>query len=200
LATSSVPAHGYSHAGSSYSDYASRMLQMYFEGLNQLSMAQILDVGPICGENIMYFAQRVKRLHVCDMFLRLNHHRHKGLPTNKVWGHLDYAPHIFDGINLWDLIDHLNDDEVGKLVNLCHTFLKTKGMMIVTSFDEPSAPSQIHSFVVKDDYRVTFRLQNHLDLPRYYRSNRIITEILSTIGTIKSFIYRNGVREFLCNT
>jgi hypothetical protein len=200
LATSSAPAHGYSHAGSSYSDYASMMLQMYFEGLNQLSMAQILDVGPICGENIMYFAQRVKRLHVCDMFLRLNHNRRKGLPTDKVWEHLDYAPHIFDGINLWDLIDHLNDDEVGKLVNLCDTFLKTKGMMIVTSFEEPSAPSQIHSFVVKDDYRVTFRLQNHLDLPWYYRSNRIITEILSKIGTIKSFIYRNGVREFLCNT
>jgi hypothetical protein len=200
LAISSGLPHGYSHAGPSLTDYASMMLEMYFESLNQPSMAQILDVGPVCEENIMYFAKRVKRFHVCDMFLQLNLNRRKGLPTKKMWKHLDYAPHIFDGINLWDLIDHLNDDEIGKLMILCDTFLKTKGMLIVASFEEASAPPQIHSFVVNNDYQVTFRLQYHLDLPWYYRSNRIITEILSEFGTVKSFIYRNGVREFLCKT
>jgi len=70
--------------------------------------------------------------------------------------------------------------------------------MMVTSFEEQSAPSKIHSFVIKDGYRLSFRLQNHLDLPCYYRSNRIITDMLSEFQTVKSFIYRNGVREFLC--
>ena len=171
---------------------------MYFETLGQSSIAQVLDVGPVCEENITCFAQRVKRLHVCDMFIRLNRNRRKGLPAKKVWEHLDYAPHIFDGINLWDFIDHLNDDEIGKLVNLCDTFLKARGMMILTSFEEQSAPSQIHSFVIRDGYQVTFRLQNHLDLPWYYRSNRILTDMLSEFASIKSFIYRNGVREFIC--
>jgi len=174
------------------------MLQMYFETLDQPSTAQVLDIGPVCEENITFIAQRVKRLHVCDMFLRLNQNRRKGWPAKKVWEHLDYASHIFDRINLWDFMDHLNDDEIGKLINLCDTFLKPKGMMIVTSFEEQSAPSQIHSFVIKDGYQVTFRPQNHLDLPWYYRSNRIITEMLSEFRTVKSFIYRNGVREFLC--
>jgi hypothetical protein len=174
------------------------MLQMYFEALDQSSMAQVLDVGPVCEENITFFAKRVKRFHVCDMFLRLNRNKREGLPPKKMWEHLDYAPHSFDGINLWDFIDHINDDEIGRLVNLCHTLLKPKGMMIVTSFEEQSAPSQIHSFAIKDGYRLTFRLQNHLDLPCYYRSNRIITDMLSEFRTVKSFIYRNGVREFLC--
>jgi hypothetical protein len=199
LATPSGPARDDSHAGIPIAAYHSMMLQMYLESLDQPGMSQILDLGPVCEENIMYFAQRVKRLHVCDMFLRLNRNRRKGLPIKKVWEYLDYAPHIFDGINLWDFIDHLNDDEVDKLLNLCNTFLKTKGMMIVTSFEEPAAPSQIHTFVVKDGSQVTFRLQNHLDLPWYYRSNRIITEMLSKFGTVKSIIYRNGVREFLCS-
>jgi len=198
LAIPSVPGQDYSHAGPSLADYTSMMLQMYFETLGRPSIAQVLDVGPVCEENITHFAQRVKRLYVCDMFYRLNQNRRKGLPTEKVWEHLDYAPHIFDGINLWDFMDHLNDDEIGKLVNLCDTLLKPRGMMIVTSFEEPSAPSQIHSFVVKDGCQVIFRLQGHLNLPWYYRSNRIITEMLSEFGTIKSFIYRNGVREFLC--
>jgi hypothetical protein len=174
------------------------MLQMYFETIDQSSMAQVLDVGPVCEENITFFAQRVKRFHVCDMFSRLNRIRREGLPSKNMWKHLDYAPHSFEGINLWDFIDHINDDEIGKLVNLCHTLLNPRGMMIVTSFEEQSAPSQINSFVTKDGYRLTFRPQNHLDLPCYYRSNRILTDMLSEFASVKSFIYRNGVREFLC--
>ena len=196
--TPTATVHDYSHPVSSFDDYTSMMLQIYVETLNKYSTAQVLDVGPVCEENITYFAQRVKRIYVCDMFLRLSRNRHKGLPTEKVWEHLDYAPNSFDGINLWDFIDHLNDDDIGRLVNLCHTALEPGGMMMVTSFEEQSAPSKIHSFVIKDSYRLNFRLQNHLDLPFYYRSNRIITDMLSEFQTVKSFIYRNGVREFLC--
>ncbi len=193
-----LPAHNYSHATPPLTDYTSMVLQMYFETLDQSSTAQVLDVGPVCEENITYFALRVKRFHVCDMFLRLYRNRRKGLPTKKVWEHLDYAPHRFDGINLWDFIDLVSDDEIGKLVNLCHSLLKPRGMMIVTSFEEQSAPSQINSFVMQDSYGLTFRVQRHLDLPYYYRSNRILTDMLSEFASVKSFIYRNGVREFLC--
>jgi hypothetical protein len=198
LAAPTAPVHEYSHAEPSLADYTSMMLQMYIETLARYSTAQILDLGPVCEENIRYFAQRVKRLHVCDMFIRLTRNRRKGLPAKKLWEHLDYAPHRFDGINLWDFIDHLNDDDIGKLVGLCHTALEPRGMMMVTSFEEQAAPSQIHSFVIQDGNQLTFRLQDHLDLPYYYRSNRIITNMLSEFHTVKSFIYRNGVREFLC--
>ena len=37
----------------------------------------------------------------------------------------------------------------------------------------------IHSFIIKDGYQIKFRYQDHLDLPRYYHSNRIMTAILS---------------------
>jgi hypothetical protein len=171
---------------------------MYIETLARYSTAQILDLGPVCEENIRYFARRVKRLHICDMFIRLNRNRRNGRPVKKVWEHFDYAPHRFDGINLWDFIDHLNDDDIGKLIGLCHTALEPRGMMMVTSFEEQAAPSQIHSFVIQEGDQLTFRLQDHLDLPYYYRSNRIITNMLSEFHTVKSFIYRNGVREFLC--
>ena len=80
-------------------------------------MAQVLDLGPVCEENITYFARRVKRFHVCDMFLRLNRNKREGLPSKMVWKHLDYRPHSFDGINLWDFIDHLNDDEIAQLAS-----------------------------------------------------------------------------------
>ena len=198
LAIQRVPVYDYSHAEPSLAVFTSRMLKMYFENLGQCSNAGVLDVGPVCEENIRYFAQQVKRFHVCDLFIRLNRSRRKGLSTEKVREYLDYAPGSFDGINLWDFIDHLDDDDIDKLVGLCHSALEPRGIMMVTSFEEQAAPSQIHSFVIQDGNRVTFRLQNHLELPYYYRSNRIITNMLSEFHTVKSFIYRNGVREFLC--
>ena len=198
MATPTVPAHDYSHAGSSLADYTSMMLQMYISTLARSATAQILDLGPVCEENITYFAQRVKRFHVCDMFLRLNRNKRESLPNRGVWKHLDYASHSFDGINLWDFIDHLNDDQISRLVGLCHTLLKPRGMMIITSFEEQPAPSPINSFVIQDNYRLSFRLQNHLELPWYYRSNRALTHMLSAFPSVKSFLYRNGIREFLC--
>ncbi len=198
MAAPTAPVHDYSHAEHSLVDYNSMMLQMYIETLNRYARAHVLDVGPVCEENINYFAQRVKRLHVCDMFLRMSRTRDKRLPAKKILEHLDYVPHSFDGINLWDLIDHLSDDDIGRLVNHCYTLLEPRGLMIITSFEEPSAPSKIHSFIIKDGYQISFRLQNHIDLPWYYRSNRIVTEMLSEFSTVKSFLYRNGVREFLC--
>ena len=198
MATPTVLAHDDSHAEPSLPAYTSMMLEMYIETLAHYSRAEILDLGPVCEENIRYFAQRVKRFHVCDMFLRLSRIRRKGLPAKKVLDHLDYQPHSFDGINLWDLTDHLSDDDIGRLVNHCYTLLVPRGLMIITSFEEQAAPSKINSFVIKHGCQVSFRHQDHLNLPWYYRSNRIITEMLSEFRTVKSFLYRNGVREFLC--
>lgn len=197
LATPNVTIDQHTHAAPSLADYTSMMLQMYFENLYRSTKAQILDLGPICAENIIFFAQRINRFHVCDMFLQLSRNLRKGWLASKVWQHLDYAPYRFDGINLWDFIDHLKDDEIAKLADLCYAFLKPTGMITLTSFEEQWAPSQIHTFVIKTSYQVTFRLQTHLDLPRYYYSNRIITDMFSKFRTVKSFIYRNGVREFL---
>ena len=72
------------------------MVQLFVETLEQRQDVQILDVGPVCGENIMFFAHRVTRLYVCDMFLRLDRNRRKGLPSNKVWGHLNYYEELVD--------------------------------------------------------------------------------------------------------
>ena len=198
MTTPTVPADRFSDTAPSIGDYTSVLLQRYVEILEKSATAQVLDIGPVCEENIIYFARRVKRLHICDMFLRLDRNRRKDLPSGRIWKHLDYAAHSFDGINLWDFIDHLNDDEVVRMVSLCHTLLKPRGMMIITSFEAQSEPSPINTFVIQDNYRLTFRPQNHLDLSWHCRSNRALTQMLSAFAAVKSFLYRNGIREFLC--
>jgi predicted SAM-dependent methyltransferase len=145
----------------------------------------------------MFFAKRARRLSVCDMFFRLDKHRRNGLSPEKVWNHLNYQPYSFNGIHLWDLIDHIDDNEAGRLADLCYTMLKPKGMLMTTSFDEQSVSRQVNSFVIQDNCRLTLRLQSHIDLPWYYRNIRTLTSLLSAFTSVKSLLYRNGVRELL---
>ena len=178
-------------------EYSSMMLQMYLENLKRSRGIQVLDMGPVCEENITFFAQQVKRHYVCDMFIRLDRNRRKKLKSADLWNHLDYAQQSFDGIHLWDLVDHLNDAEASKLMELCHFMLRPMGMIMAYTFDEHSIPSFIYSFVIRDSDRITFRPQHHLDLPWHYRTNRELILLLTTFRLIKSFLYRNGIREFL---
>ena len=200
MVTPTEPVYDYSHAEPSLVAFTSRMLKIYLENLGRSPTAQVLDVGPVCEENITCFTKQVKRFNVCDLFIRLSRNRPKGLSTEKLRRYLDYDPGSFDGINLWDLIDHLKNEQISRLVNQCQILLKPGGTMIVTSFEKQWAPQQTYSFVIEDDCRIAFRLQDHIDLPRYYHNNRIMTDVLSEFRTIKSFIYRNGVRELLCKS
>ena len=178
-------------------DYTSEMLQLYVGKLEQQQHPGIVDLGPVCEENIMFFAKRVKRHHVCDLFIRLDRQHRKRLPLGKLWDHLDYPKHSFSGIHIWDFLDRLDDSQAGRLIHLCHLMLKPGGMIMLTGFEEYAQSSIICSFVTLDNYRLTFRPQHHLDLPLFYRSNREINALLSKFRLVKSFLYRNGVREFL---
>ena len=187
LSNSEVPLTGYN----------SKILQIYLDYLDRYPDAQLLDLGPVCEENILFFAKRVRRLSACDMFFRIYQHRRKNLSPEKVWGHLNYQPHSFNGIHLWDFIDHVDDNDAVRLAELCYRMLKPKGMLMTINFDEQSVLPQINSFVIQDNCRLTLRHQPHIDLPWYFRNVRTLTSLLSKFTPAKSFLYRNGVREML---
>ena len=173
----------------------SNVVRLFLEGLNQ--EAEVLDVGPVCGENISFFAQRVKRLYVCDMFLRLDQDRRKGFPPSWVWQHLDYPPQSFDGIFLWGLIDHLDDREGGRLVELCYNMVRPGGMMMVFVLGEQAIRTVVNSSVIGDGFQLDLRPQPHLELPSHIRQNREVLALLAPFTPVKSFISRSGFRQFL---
>ncbi len=177
--------------------YTSNILRLFVDGLKGRRETQILDIGPVCGENISFLAQRVKRLYVCDMFHRLDRDRRKGLPPSQVWRHLDYPPRSFDGILLWDLAERLDDREAGRLVELCHSLVKPGGMVTVFVPGERASQSLVNSFVIGDNFRVNLRPQPHLALPQCSRQNRDVLVMMAPFKPVKSYIYRIGLEEFL---
>jgi hypothetical protein len=177
--------------------HTSNVLGVFMERLKESRDAQLLDLGPVCGENINFFAKRVKRLFVCDMFLRLDLACRRGLPATGVWQHLDYPPLSFDGIILWGLIDYLDDSEVRKLLDLCNTMLKPSGTLLAVVQDEFAVTSTINSYVIADNFGVYLRPQPHLSLSLRTRHNRALLTIVAPFTPIKSFVSRDGMREVL---
>ena len=177
--------------------YNSEILELFIKSLQRQRDPQILDVGPVCEENIMFFAQQLKRIYVCDMFLRLDRELRADRDPARVWVHLDYAPSTFDGIQLWDFCDHLDDTQVKRLGELCHTMLKPEAFLMITAFEEQTHALPLNAFVTQINYQINFRHQPHLKLPWLCRHNRALMSILPGFNHIKSFQYRNGLREFL---
>jgi SAM-dependent methyltransferase len=186
-----------SHSDSNSIEYTSKILQLLADTFEKHQDALVLDVGIVCNENINFFARRVKRLYVCDIFALLNRDQRKGLKTKSVWRHLDYAPKSFDAINLWDLVEHLNDNEAKRLAEICCHILKQDGLLFITDFEKQPVPREVSSFVIGEDFRMSLRPQPNLDLPWYYRHNRALISLLMPFSVAKIFRYRNGIREFL---
>ena len=178
-------------------EYTSKILQLLAGAFEKRRDSLVLDVGPVCNENIEFFARRVKRLCVCDIFARLDRAHRKGLTPDVVWRHLDYAPRSFDAINLWDLVEHLDDNDARKLVEICCHMLKPNGLLSATAFEKQATPREISSFVTGDAFRLSLRPQPRLDLPWYYRHNRSLISLLMPLSVVKIFGFRNGIREFL---
>jgi hypothetical protein len=185
------------NARSHPASYTSEILKLFLDPLERLKDGQMLDMGPVCEENIMFFASRLRRLYVCDMFLRLIREQSVAPRSRNVWRHLDYPARFFDGIHLWDLCDHLDDKKVSQLLTLCLSMLQPGGLMMLTAFEKPPSTTRINSFIIQNGYRISYRVQPHLNLGWHCRHNRALTSMLAGFSIVKSLRYRNGIREIL---
>jgi len=177
--------------------YNSKICRLFVQSLPHSSNSQILDVGPVCCENIIFFGQRVKRLFVCDMFFRLHKSHRKKLPKEKIWRVLDYPKQSFDGILLWDIVDRLDKEEAMGLVRCCHLLLKPGGTVMLAAYNKQTFISGVNTFVTDKDFHVSFRAQKHLELYMNFRHNREIMTMFSPLSLIKAQLNKNGFREFL---
>lgn len=167
------------------------------ESLGRRREVQLLDVGPICGNNINFFVQRVKKLFVCDMFLQFDKVRRKDIPAKRAWQKLDYPSESFDGILLWELMDRLDDHDVQTGAERCHRMIKPGGMLVLFDPGDHAVSRGVCSFVVEEGFQLRIYNQSHIGLTSHRRQSRDIIAMLAPFIQLRSFIYRNGYREFL---
>ena len=172
-------------------------MKLFVEYIEQRPESRLLDIGPVCQENIRFFAGKVRKHYVCDMFIRLDRRLRNGQPIHQIWEELDYRSETFHGILIWELADRLNDEDVHRLVKVCHRMLMPGGMAVVMVMGDQIATSETRSFVIGPNYRIQLRPQSHLSLPLRGRQNRDVMSMMSPFMPAKSFICRPGFMEFL---
>ncbi len=178
-------------------DFVSNTLKLFTESIDRRSGGQILDLGTACQENIQFFTQWAQKLYICDMFSRLARPLHKKEYSHEIWRQLDYPSKSFDGILLWDLLDRLDEPDVATLVDLCHAMLKSGGLLVVFVPGEQPLSPVVNSFVIGQNFRIHTRPQPRLHLPLSPRQNRDVLAMMSAFTPVRSFVCRNGLREFL---
>ncbi len=177
--------------------HSSHVLRVFMEEIEANPGSEVLDLGPVCGENIHILSQKAKKLYICDMFFRLDRDRRRGLSCEQMWRHLSYPFRSFDGILLWDMIMRLDSRQARKLVQRCVDMIRPGGLVAVFGLSQTVDPGSVYAFVLEDDYRVSLRPQPHLSLPRENLQTRDILDMMKPFQQIRSFIYTNGIREFL---
>ena len=181
------------HVGS-----ASMVLKQLADKLQRQNADKILDLGPVCQENINFFAGRTKQLYVYDLFAQLNKIQQEKEPSGAtIWEEIDFPPESFDCINLWDLLDHLNDTEALEIIRRCHEMVKPYGLVLVTAMEKALHPHNSSLFACGPDFHLTLRALPHIHLPWYYRHNRALMSLLNPFQSVKIFRYHNGIREML---
>ena len=177
--------------------YNSTILKEFVDTLEGLGDAWTLDVGPVCQENITFFGRRMAKHYVCDMFSWLKREMGKENQPSDGWKYLDYPERNFNGIQLWDLCDHLEDRDMIRLMKRCYAMLRGSGLLMLMAFEKKPASSIVNTFVIGKGCRIDIRPQPHLELPWKFRHNRALTSLLSSFTIVKSFRYHSGIREFL---
>lgn len=178
--------------------YTSKIVKQFLQLLDKCSaQPQILDIGPVCSENIMFLGSRVKKLYVCDFYYRLHLNRRERLTKEQLWQSLYYAENLFDGILLWDMSDRMDRAEFQQLAAFCLKCLKPGGFLFLTAYGKQTLLPNVSTFVLGQDYQISFRPQPHLELSMVHRHNREILDMLTPLSLVKAQINRNGFREFL---
>jgi hypothetical protein len=178
--------------------HTSHVLRAFIEEIEANPGSEVLDLGPVCGENIHILSQKAKKLYVCDMFFRLDRDCRRGISREQMWRHINYPFRSFDGILLWDLVVRLEDRQTKKLVQRCVDMIRPGGKVAVFSLGQGVDPGPVNAFVLEDDFRISLRPQTHLSLlPLKSLQTRDILDIMKPFKQIRSYMYTNGIREFL---
>jgi hypothetical protein len=176
--------------------YRSRMLQRYAAHIAKCDNPEVLDIGPISGNNISSFLSLDMRLSVCDFVRRLT----PGPPDSalkRALAILDYRDRRFDGIHVWDIPDHLETWLLADLVKKWSAMLKPGGRLLMLAGPSSTPQPYLHIETIVSGDLVRLEEVRTRELPYFHRSNRDIKIVMRPLEQHNSFLCTNGEREFL---
>ena len=161
---------------------------------------EILVLGPLCGESVVFLAGRGARVHVDEVELpEPIPKRQPGEPAALVRPfRLDHASGVFDLLLAWELFDFVPPDRLHEFGAEIVRVLRVGGQLVVFAHQKPPADRAIvPRYRVLADDMVVREEPSTPPLPRYTHPNREIERAIAGLSVQNIHLQRSQMREIL---
>ena len=163
---------------------------------------QILVLGPLCGESVVFLAGRGARVHVDEVELpEPIPKRQPGDPVPTLRPvKLDYPSGTFDLVLAWEMLDFVPPERLHEFGAEIVRLLRVGGQLIVFAHQKPPADRAIlPRYRLLADDMVVREEPATPTLPRYTHPNREIERAIAGLSVQNIHLQRNQMREILAS-
>lgn len=162
--------------------------------------AELLYLGPLCGQSVVHLASRGAKVHV-DEFVPPEPIPPKkpGEPEPRIEPfRLDHDDGTFDLVLVWESLDFVPPERLAEVGSELRRVLRVGGLALVLSHSRPEGDRQSppRYRIVADD-RVAREESGFPEGPRWVHPNREIERALSGLSIETMHLQRTQLREIL---
>ena len=163
---------------------------------------QILVLGPLCGESVVFLAGRGARVHVDEVELpEPIPKRQPGEATPALRPiKFDHPSGSFDLVLAWEMLDFVPPDRLHEFGAEIVRLLRVGGQLVVFAHQKPPSDRAIFPRyrLLADDLIVREEPAGP-PLPRYVHSNLMIERAIAGLSVQNIHLQRNQMREILAS-
>jgi hypothetical protein len=161
---------------------------------------QILFLGPLCGDSVVYLAGRGARVHVDEVELpQPAPPRQPGAPVVELKPvHIDQPANAFDMVLAWEMLDFVPPDRLQEFGAEIVRVMRPGAQLIVFAHLKPPSDRAIlpRYRLLADDLIV--REEPHTPMiPRYTHSNLMLERAIAGLSVQNIHLQRSQMREIL---
>ena len=163
---------------------------------------QILVLGPLCGESVVFLAGRGARVHVDEVELpEPIPKRQPGEPPPPVHPvKLEHPSDSFDLLLAWEILDFVPPERLHEFGAELVRLLRVGGQLVVFAHQKPPSDRAVlpRYRVLADDMVVREESSGPVR-PRYVHPNREIERAIASLSVQNIHLQRNQMREILAS-
>jgi hypothetical protein len=163
---------------------------------------QILVLGPLCGESVVFLAGRGARVHVDEVELpEPIPKRQPGEPAPALLPiRLDHPTGAFDLLLAWEVLDFVPPDRLHEFGAELVRLLRVGGQLVVFAHLKPPADrAVVPRYRLLADDLIVREEPSASTIPRYVHSNLMIERAIAGLSVQNIHLQRNQMREILAS-
>jgi hypothetical protein len=190
-------------------------LKEFLWQLEDLGRGNLLDLGQVSQNTLNFFIERNFKVYTEDVLVAWRDFVHSedertrrqtagpGMPDNSkgdraerfLASNLNHSADSFDAVLLWDVLDYLDREIAGQLMQRLSSVVRDGGAVL--AIFHTRTPEQFHRYRVLDALNLDpVEVRTILPAQRVYQ-NREIQDLFSRFRTSKTFVGRDQLREIV---